>query len=258
MLGTDVCKDGNCRFNQYQIGGLDSSGRKIEQIVYFEPNRYIIYFVEGEYLRPYYTDSYDFKAPFSAEFQKKLSEVMSLNVRNEKQNEFMRQEIASAYYNALNQYSEVALGELEVLKNKLTYRAYAWWFTIYVVLGALMTILSVTVHYLELQTDIREVIYCMTSSCIGGLLVHTRKEYKLGIATFLPAIAAYICFFASIGSGFLVYCVLKSNLILGGYGNDTITIILICFIAGYSEDIPLKLIDKVSNVFGGSQMKEKQ
>ena len=246
-----------CPFNQFKIGEMDCSGRKIEQILYWEPSKYIIYFVEGEYTRAYYIDAYDFFAPFSEAFQKKLGVILSLNVKNEKQNDFVRQEIASAYYNALNGYNEVAIGELEVLKNKLNYRSFAWWFTTYVVLCALLGIISTTLYLLGENRSLYNLVYCMCASSIGSLLVHAKKESRTGIATFMPTIAAYIYFFTSIASGFIVYCVLKSNLLLGELSNDTTTMILVCFVAGYSEDIPLKLIDKVGAILGGSKTKEK-
>ncbi len=260
MLETEVCGEVNgtiCRFNHLKVGGLDSSGRKIEQIVYLEPDKYIIYFVEGEYLKPFYIDAYDFFAPFSEEFQEKLSEVRSINIRNERQNEFMRQEVASAYYNALNGYNKVAIGELEILKGKLIYRAYVWWFTTYAVLCILLTIITFTVHFISADESITKIIYAINASSIGGMLVHTRKENKAGITTFLPTMAAYIYFFASVVSGFLVYCVLESNLLLGGFSENRFSMILVCFVAGYSEDIPLKLIDKIGSLLDSSKTKDK-
>ncbi|MBE6024084.1 MAG: hypothetical protein E7231_12950 [Cellulosilyticum sp.] len=260
MLDTESCGGNSgtsCQFNHYQIGGVDGSGRKIEQIVYLEPDKYIIYYIEGDYLKPYYIDAYEFFAPFSEAFQKKLAEIRYLNIKNDKQSEFVRSEIASAYYNALNGYNEVAIGELEVLSKKLNYRAYAWWFTTYAVLCGLLTIISFTLYFAKGETTIHHMIYCMTASSVGSLLVHVRKETNSGIATFLPSIAAYIYFLGSVVSGFVVYCVLKSNLLLGELGNDSVTMILVCFVAGYSEDIPLKLIDKIGAMLGANKEKEK-
>lgn len=249
---------GTCQFNEYKTGGYDSSSRKIEQIVYLEPNKYMIYFVEKEYLRPYYIDAYDFFAPFSEYFQKTLSEIKEINVKNEPQNEFIRQEIASAYYNALNGYDEVAIGELKTLKNKLLYRAYAWWFTTYIVLCGMITIICGILHAVCPYEEVKQLFYCLTASCVGSLLVHSRKEMTTGLATFLPGIAAYINFFSAVVSGFLVYCILKSNLILGDLGNSKYTMLMVCFVAGYSEDFPLKLIDKIGHIMGEAQGKRKK
>ena len=58
-------------------------------------------------------------------------------------------------------------------------------------------------------------------------------------------------------SGILIYCILKSNLLLGEFSNNPATMILVCFVAGYSEDIPLKLMDKIGAMFGGDQLKGK-
>lgn len=259
MLETERCNASgkhNCLFNQYKIGEADSSGRRIEQIVYLEPNKYIIYFVEKEYLKPYYIDAHDFLAPFTERFQQTLSEIKEMNVKNDPQNEFMRQEIASAYYDALNGYDEVAVGALKTLKEKLLYRAYAWWFTTYAVLCGLMVIASVTMHFITTNVELHQLVYCITSSCIGGLLIHSRKQSETGLAAFLPSIAAYISFFSSIVSGFLIYCVLESNLLLGEFSENSYKMILVCFVAGYSEDFPLKIIDKISEIIGGGKIKK--
>ncbi|MEE1071319.1 MAG: hypothetical protein U0L26_02845 [Cellulosilyticum sp.] len=256
MLESEACGK-NCQFNRFKIGEMDGSGRKIEQIIYIESNKYMIYFVEKEYLKPYYIDAYDFFAPFSETFQKKLSEVQSINVKNKKKNEFIRHEIASAYYNAINGYNEVAIGELEVLKNKLMYRAYAWWFTTYTILCSIMATISLVLYLMQGMDLIDTLVYSMTASSIGSLLMHTRKDSEVGITTFLPSIAAYIHFLGAIVSGVLIYCILKSNLLLGEFSNNPATMILVCFVAGYSEDIPLKLMDKIGAMFGGDQLKGK-
>ena len=50
---------------------------------------------------------------------------------------------------------------------------------------------------------------------------------------------------------------LESNLLLGGFSENKFTMILVCFVAGYSKDIPLKLIDKVGSLLDSSKTKEK-
>lgn len=46
MLETEGCGLSGvdkCQFNDYKIGDYDSSSCKVEQIVYLEPNKYMIY-----------------------------------------------------------------------------------------------------------------------------------------------------------------------------------------------------------------------
>lgn len=237
-----------CRFGWLKEGETDSGGRKVEQIVYVERGKYVIYFVKNDYLKAYYIDDYTFQANFSNTFQQSLSEVRSYNVKNEKKNEFIRQTIASAYFNVLNGYENIAIRELMSLSNKLLYRTYVWWIMTYMICCMVLVLTCAILFFVSHYTRINELVYCITSSCIGSLLVYSQKEKTAVTRHYLPVIDSIIRFLSSAISGFLVYCILKSNLLLGTFSESTFGMILVCFIAGYSEDIPLKLLSGVSSM----------
>ena len=252
-----LCGDNEeCRLGWLKEGATDSGGRQVEQIVYVERGKYVLYFVKNDYLKAYYIQDYTFQANFSSAFQQALLDIRSYNVKNEKKNEFVRQTIASAYFNVLNGYEEVALRELESLSNKLFYQLYVWWIVTYMIGCLIMIITCIILPFISQYIRLNELIYCMTSSCIGSLLVYSQKEKIAMTRHYLPVINAIIRFFSSVISGFLVYCILKSNLLLGTFSESTFGIILVCFIAGYSEDIPLKLLSGISGMI--VSQKEKQ
>lgn len=246
----------SCRLGWLKEGATDSGGRQVEQIVYVDQEKYVLYFVKNDYLKAYYIQDYTFEANFSNAFQQALLEIRSYNVKNEKKNEFIRQTIASAYFNVLNGYENVALRELESLGNKLFYQLYVWWIITYMIGCMLMIVTCVILPFISHYTRLNELIYCMTSSCVGSLLVYSQKEKTAMTRHYLPVINAIIRFLSSVISGFLVYCILKSNLLLGTFSESIFGIILVCFIAGYSEDVPLKLLSGISGMIVSQKEKE--
>lgn len=43
-----------------------------------------------------------------------------------------------------------------------------------------------------------------------------------------------------------VYSIIKSDILLGAFNNNIAAMIVISFISGFNEDLPLKLISKIS------------
>lgn len=247
-----------CCFDNYVIGEMDTSGREIEQVAFYEKSTYIIYFVKGDYLKAYYVDAYEFKAFFPERFQQLVGEIRSMNVKNEESNKFVRQGFASAYYNALNGYREVAVGELMNLKNRLLYRSYIKWLTTYLVCNLLLIFGCSIVIYMAGGKWVSEMSYCITSSCVGSFLTYTKQENDKVTEHYLPVIDAMITFFASCISGFLVYCVLKSNLLLGAFNENIYGMMIVCFVAGFNEDIPLKLLKNLTSMVENTKIKAKK
>lgn len=237
-----------CRFEWLQVGESDSSGRKVEQILYEERGKYVIYFVEKDYLNAYFVDDYSFYANLSKDFQEILFEVKSYNIKNKKKNEFVRQHIALAYFNALNGYEEIAIRGLNSLSNKLLYCCYVNWILTYLLCCLFLSGVCLFLSVMNYEVKMKEMTYCITSSCIGSLLIYSQKQRTGGAIQYLPIIDSLICFLSSCISGFLIFCILKSNLLLGSFKENIFGMVLICFIAGYSEDIPLRLLTALSNM----------
>ena len=64
-----------------------------------------------------------------------------------------------------------------------------------------------------------------------------------------------ITFSASCINGFLIYCVLKSNLFLGIFNDSYYGMMIISFIAGYNEDIPLRLLKNITQMVESAKNK---
>lgn len=237
-----------CRFAWLKPGESDNSGRKVEQILYEEPGKYVIYFVENDYLNAYFIDDYSFYINFSNTFQEILFEIKSYNIKNKKKNEFVRQHIALAYFNALNGYEEIAIRGLVGLSHKLLYHCYVYWILTYLSCCIALSSICLFLSYIQYEIQVREMAYCITSSCMGSLLIYSQKQKTGGNIQYMPIMDALIHFLSSCISGFLIFCILKSNILLGSFRENVFGMTLICFIAGYSEDIPLRLLAALSNM----------
>lgn len=253
LIENEKCQKERCVFDHYKIGSIDSSGREIEQIVHHEVGSYMIYLVKGDYLKAYLADSYEIRAYFSEAFQLLLSEIWTMNVENVKNNSYIRQSCASAYFNELNGYHQVAIGELTALKERLRHKSYTKWLTAYMVCNIILVIFCFLQSVYCSGAASQEIICCITSSCIGSFLIFTKKENGASTIHYLPVLDATISFFASCVSGFIVYCILQTNLIFSALTESNYSMMIICFISGYNEDIPLKLLNSISNIIGSGK-----
>lgn len=233
-------------FDHYKIGEMDTSGREIEQIAYYEYNTYIIYFVKGDYLKAYFVNGYGVKMNIGKDIQFLVGKIRSMNIKNEKENAFVRRSLASAYYNAVNGYSDVAMGELRNLRNKIVYRCYSKWLAAYLVCNVALVMLYAWIMFFVSDELVKDIASCITSSCVGSFLIYSKEENEHMVQHYLPTVDALITFFASCISGFLMYCILKSNLILGAFNESRYGMIMLCFIAGYNGDVPLKLLKSLT------------
>ena len=59
---------------------------------------------------------------------------------------------------------------------------------------------------------------------------------------------AVLDFVKSAISGILIYIIINSNIILGNFSENTLAILVIAFISGYNDDIPLKIIEKIKKI----------
>lgn len=160
-----------------------------------------------------------------------------------------------AYYSAINGYTEVAIGELTNLKNRLMYGSYIKWLITYLICNGLLILYCFLVLVFGSNVAIGEISYCLVSSTVGSFLTYTKKENDKASEHYLPIMDALITFFASCISGFIVYCILKSNLVFGAFNESKYGMMLVCFIAGYNEDIPLKLLRSATDMIQNMKRK---
>lgn len=253
----EKCEIGKCQFDTYKVGGVDNSGREIEQIVYYEMGNYIIYYVKGEYLRVYFANMYGEQFLFEESFLQLLGEIRAITIDNVKENAYVRQSLAIAYFDEVNSYHDVAIGELIGLKKKLTYKSYTKWLIAYMVCNVCLLLVCLLGTICSKNSCFQEITCCIASSCIGSFLVYVKKENEKLVIHYMPIVDAVISFSASCVSGFIVYCILQTNLVFGSLTDSYYSMIIICFVSGYSEDIPLKLLKSVSDMLGGGRDGEK-
>ena len=111
-------------FDLYINGGTDIVGRKIENIIHKEAGKYVIYFVEEDYLNVAFHNESREQNPDDAYF-KIASEIDYYSTRlvNEKKNNFVRELLGSALFNYQignkNTAMEI-LNQLKMMLNLLT------------------------------------------------------------------------------------------------------------------------------------------
>ena len=81
-----------------------------------------------------------------------------------------------AYYSAINGYTEVAIGELTNLKNRLMYGSYIKWLITYLICNGLLILYCFLVLVFGSNVAIGEISYCLVSSTVGSFLTYTKKE----------------------------------------------------------------------------------
>lgn len=190
---------------------------------------------------------------FEETFLQLLGEIRAVSIENAKENAYVRQSLAIAYFDEVNGYHEVAIGELTGLMKKLTYKSYTKWLIAYMVCNVCLLLMCLIGTICCKEGCLQEITYCIASSCIGSFLVYVKKENEKMAIHYMPIVDAVISFSASCVSGFIVYCILQTNLVFGSLTDSYYSMMIICFVSGYNEDIPLKLLKSVSNIVGGGK-----
>lgn len=242
-------------FSSYTINSEDKSGRKITEIKRFVEEKYILYFVEMNYLEVFcdVASNYDIKE--NSILTNKMTEVDKWVIgKNSKKKSlsFIREGFSNAYIAEFDGCTDAAILHLENLINKIkNYNLLKF------MIGSgipvfLVSILSILIYYFNWFGDkihIKNIIFCVTFSSLGSLFFHFmkyfyRKEYEHEIDT----ISGMLSFFKSAISGILIYIVIKSNLVLGIASENIFVIISLSLASGFNDDIPVKLIMKIADV----------
>lgn len=260
--------------SDYKVNGKDDRDRVIEKIYYNDQNQFIIYFVEDDYLNAHMRRSSlftDYKP--SKEYDKKLAEVdkyilyLENNPKEDnKDYDYIRKNTASAIkmcaqgnHDASVQYIQNIIDEIRkdvINPQKRKFILGSGIFTI------ALTALALYIYYQNKLYDkllLREAIFCMSFSSLGNLFYYVVKmfetedsENNLGIEQ------GYINFSKSAISGLIIYTLIKSKLLLGNFSDNILSMVTFSLISGFSDDIPVKALLKVSEMITGSDGKPKE
>ncbi|KDR95988.1 hypothetical protein SAMN02745945_01740 [Peptoclostridium litorale DSM 5388] len=256
-------------FDAYKKGAKDTSGRTIEEIIDHVENRYILYFAEGDYIDAQFHEGEDSGITFSPEFEQLLADIDALNFENKKENSFIRQRIADAVVKEIRGYDEIACSILKkianppksisIKKDSLNFLTSAGLctglLTIFTLLAyfdklPLVTLSkdgSISFKFNNLESLLKNGLYCVEFSALGSLLYHLRNIYKnVDLTTVYPIRQGFIAFIQSSLSGILIYTIILSDLMLGAFKDNVAAMVVISFVSGFNEDIPLQLIAKIS------------
>lgn len=238
-------------FDDYKINGEDTAGRTIERILDHCENKYIVYFVKKQYLTPVFSDSEEFKINLTSEFEDCMSQIDQLPLKDKKKYSFVRVGIAEALKLELRDNHEAANRELQLLiqKIKAVKESEEFW-TYFVVFSIATLVLSVLV-FIDVNTIVlnKELATCILFSSLGSMLFNLQNQRKHRDSLVINVLQiAVLDFVKSAISGILIYIIINSNIILGNFSENTLAILVIAFISGYNDDIPLKIIEKIKKI----------
>ena len=100
-------------FDDYTVGGNDTTGKVIEKIIDHRETKYIIYFTKGNYIDAELHQGLDSGLVFSEKFLSLLTSISELHIPNKKKYSFVRIAIADAVKNLAQGYEELAISNLE-------------------------------------------------------------------------------------------------------------------------------------------------
>lgn len=266
----------NYEFNEYIVKGTDRNGRKIEEIERKIPDVLVVFFIEGDYFSLGIEMRDDLVIKLPKEFELKMNELdhlLSDKSRNKKKYKFVRDSYSSAYLSIVDQIdlycdninysnldieydSDVAIeyfsNAIERLK-RMNRRSY--------ILGLfgpafLLLIISFLVYFfncLDISIDIQIAIYSMLFSNLGSGLRELLHVSQLNAFSTIGVMDGLYTFLKSSISGLLLYLVMKSNIILGVFANNIHAVLAFALASGFNEDIPIKIIGKLTDRISESE-----
>ena len=244
------------RFSNFTTGSTDNDGRIISEVKRLVEEKYIFYFVEGNYLEVFSDVANNYPLDLSSDFTSKIAEVdgwvIGNNMKNKKLS-FVREGFSNAYIAEFDGHTTSAIQHLESLIDKIkNYHLQKF------MLGSglpviFMSICSILIYYFNFfqnKMHIRNMCYCIGFSSIGSLFYHFMKYfYKKDFNHDIGIISGVLSFFKASISGVLIYIFIKSNLILGIASENIFVILALSLVSGFNDDIPVKLIMKLTDVF---------
>lgn len=162
-------------FDSYSNGVEDSYGRIIEEVIHHFEGKYIIYFVENDYINAHFIDSDDANIVFSEKFESLLSEIDLMNLNNTKRNMFVRINIAEAVLKELRNHDELACAILISTIDRMKARFDFEKFISFVFGAGIPTlIVSMLSLYLVLKRVVLDPfflngLFCVSFSCMGSI-----------------------------------------------------------------------------------------
>lgn len=259
-------------FNEYKIKSNDRNGRRIEEIERKIPDMLVVYFIKGDYfsLGIDMRDDLDIRLP--KEFELKMNELnhlLSDKSRKKKKYKFIRDSFSSAYLSIVNQIdfydpdadfsnldikfdSEVAIeyfnNAIERLK-KINRKNFIFGLLGPSLILALVSFIMYRYDFVDINPDMKIAVYSMLFSNLGSGLRELLQVSRLESFNTIGLIDGLLDFLKSSISGILLYLVMKANLILGVFANDIFAVLAFALASGFNEDIPLKIIGKLSDRF---------
>ncbi len=243
-------------FDCYSEGKEDNNGRKIEKVIAHVQNDWIVYFVENNYVDVGFAS--ESKLIIDGDIDKKISEIgILIDEKNSPKNEYVRERVSEALVQYLmdtnnKDYSLRLLNKLEndiIQKIKIERNiSYFWSGGMVLFVDFILCLLVYNEKILIKNKEIVFIFYMMLVSGIGTSLHHLLliNEEKItdNILSRERINGIYKMFLAFV-SGFFIYLVIKSNLILGLLSNNKYAILTLAFMVGYRNDILLNIINQL-------------
>ncbi len=258
----------------YKEKGKDVHDRTIEKILYRDDNQLVIYFVKNDYLNAYARMSPEFTgSKASKKYNQKRAELekyilyLDHNPKiNNEDFEYIR--INEAYaikmytignHAASVQYIQNIIDEIRkdvIVPQKLEF----------IIGSGILTLLLVSFaffiyyfNYFSDKTFFRQAIFCMSFSSLGNLFFYLVKMFETEDSqNNFGLYQGYLNFSKSAISGLIIYTLIKSELLLGNFSDNILSMVTFSLISGFSDDIPVKVIMRLSKTITGDDEETKE
>lgn len=272
-------------FDDYIEGGKDSTGRTIEKILHYNQHKYCIYFVKDDYLTAHTSRAYEDKEiEYSTLIEKQIASIDALPILNIKSFSFIREGIGSSIYQDFSKNQDVALIILDNLekraKKQIKFHENIEYFSsgagiLYIFIFLSLIVFSIKKDFFELSYTINQAhpksgwedsaiflanalnrifklkyfLYSMTIAGLGGFLSQIMDINSKEITEPLGRADGVYKMIFSLISGFFLYLVVKSNLLLGFANEKKYVLYVFCFLIGYNKDIFISLSNNISEKY---------
>lgn len=235
-------------FNDYVEGKEDKFGRKISKIVFRDENRYIVYLVEGDYLNAYYSMAEDVMHSIGSDFQEWCVKLDGLNVPNKEEYEFIGRRTASAYEKELRGNNEEACKEIKDIFKTIKGKYYIKRTAISLIFLGILVFTTIILNGFEVDSDAVLILSSFIASYMGTIYVYIKEKHKKSLMRFSPYVDSIFALLQSVLSAAIIICTIKSGIFLSTFKENIYAITLFCFIGGFFDDIPIKMINKIKGM----------
>ncbi|MEJ8555196.1 hypothetical protein [Tepidibacter sp. Z1-5] len=243
-------------FDSYSIGAKDRNNREIKEIYKHVRGSCIVYTTTYNYINAHIERVREEDLPISKEIEDLVLKIDLLKPDNIEENSYIATSICQAIIQDSENNTEMAISILEdtiknikKVQNKNYIHSYLPTIVIITIITSALSLFTYYYNWFLHKNFLRELIFCVSFSTCGTLLNHLVSTYSLNekpkehSSGFIGAINDTL---RSSLNGVLIYTLIKSNIILGNFGDTIEAMCVLSFVTGFKDEIIIRLMEKLA------------